>query len=95
MENLQVKPLSKTPVDGFIHKTRGDIPQVGILEEWKNRVLESHLIAVLNRHTTIEKIIVLTVETNNYLGETLRKLGFRNTVNQWEMVLEMQKQSTR
>lgn len=74
---------------GFIHKTKGDIPQIGILEEWKNWGLEAHLIAELARHTNSEKITVLNVEAENYLGETLRKLGFKNFVNQWEMVLEM------
>jgi ribosomal protein S18 acetylase RimI-like enzyme len=73
---------------GFIHKTKGDIPQIGILEEWKHWGLEAHLIAELAKHTVSEKIIVLNVEADNYLGETLRKLGFRNSVNQWEMVLE-------
>jgi ribosomal protein S18 acetylase RimI-like enzyme len=73
---------------GFIHKTKGDIPQIGILEEWKNWGLEAHLIAELAKHTVSEKLIVLNVEAENYLAESLRKLGFRNTVNQWEMVLE-------
>jgi ribosomal protein S18 acetylase RimI-like enzyme len=75
---------------GFIHKTRGDIPQIGILEEWKYWGLESHLIAELARQTNNEKIVVLNVEAENYLGESLRKLGFKNFVNQWEMVLEME-----
>jgi ribosomal protein S18 acetylase RimI-like enzyme len=74
---------------GFIHKTKGDITQIGILEEWKQWGLEAHLIAELAKHTKNEKIIVLNVEADNYLGETLRKLGFRNSVNQWEMVLEI------
>jgi ribosomal protein S18 acetylase RimI-like enzyme len=74
---------------GFIHKNKGDIPQIGILEEWKNWGLETHLVAELSKHTESEKLILLNVENNNYLGETLRKLGFRNSVNQWEMVLEM------
>lgn len=73
---------------GFIHKAKGDIPQIGILDEWKNWGLEAHLFAELAKHTVSEKLIVLNVEAENYLGETLRKLGFRNTVNQWEMVLE-------
>jgi ribosomal protein S18 acetylase RimI-like enzyme len=72
---------------GFIHKTKGDIPQIGILEEWKNWGLEAHLTAELAKHTKSEKIVVLNVEAENYLGETLRKQGFRNTVNQWEMVM--------
>jgi len=79
---------------GFIHKTKGDIPQIGILEEWKQWGLEAHLFAELAKQTESEKIIVLNVEADNYLGETLRKLGFHNSVNQWEMVLEMQKQPT-
>lgn len=73
---------------GFIHKNKGDIPQIGILEEWKNWGLEAHLIVELAKHTVSEKLIVLNVEAGNYLVETLHKLGFRNTVNQWEMILE-------
>jgi len=73
----------------YIHKTKGDIPQIGILEEWKNRGLESHLFNELAKQTESKKLIVLNVETENYLGETLRKLGFCNFANQWEMVLEM------
>jgi len=74
---------------GFIHKTKGDIPQIGILEEWKNRGLEKPLLAKPACNTISEKLIILNVEAGNYLGETLRKLGFRNSVDQWEMVLEM------
>jgi ribosomal protein S18 acetylase RimI-like enzyme len=73
---------------GFIHKTKGDIPQIGILEEWKYWGLEAHLIAELAKHSASEKLIVLNVEAENYLGESLRKLGFKNFVNQWEMTLE-------
>jgi len=89
MEKLQVKPLSKTPVDGFIHKTRGDIPQIGILEEWKNWGLEARLFAELARQTTSEKMIVLNVEESKYLSDLLRKLGFKNFINQFEMVTEL------
>jgi ribosomal protein S18 acetylase RimI-like enzyme len=44
---------------GFIHKTKGDIPQIGILEEWKQWGLEAHLIAELAKHTESEKMLVL------------------------------------
>jgi len=74
---------------GFIHKTKGDIPQIGILEECKNRELEAHLMEELARHTIADKLVVLNVEYGNYLSEVLQKLGFKNFVNQWEMVLEM------
>lgn len=74
---------------GYIHKTKGDILQIGILEEWKQWGLEAHLIAELTKHTESQKLIVLNVEENNYLAGTTQKLGFGNFVNQWEMVLEM------
>lgn len=72
---------------GYIHKNRGDIPQIGILEEWKNRGLEAYLINELAKHTKNDKLIILNVEENNYLSETLEKSGFRNFVNQFEMTL--------
>jgi ribosomal protein S18 acetylase RimI-like enzyme len=74
---------------GYIHKTKGDIPQIGILEEWKQWGLEAHLLNELAKQTESQKLIVLNVEENNYMGETLLKLGFSNFVNQWEMVLEL------
>ncbi len=73
---------------GFIHKIKGDIPQIGVLEEWKQWGLEAHLMSELARQTTAEKLVVLNVEFGNYLSEVLQKLGFKNFVNQWEMALE-------
>jgi hypothetical protein len=74
---------------GYVHKTKGDIPQIGILDEWKNWGLETHLVNELAKQTESKNLIVLNVETGNYLGETLRKSGFSNFINQWEMVLKM------
>lgn len=74
--------------NGYVHKTKGDIPQVGILEDWKQWGLESHLINELAKHTESNKLLVLNVEENNYLAETLLKLGFINFVNQFEMILK-------
>ncbi len=71
---------------GYIHKTRGDISQIGILYEWKHWGLEAHLIAELARHTHSPKLRILNVEENNYIAEVLKKLEFSNFVNQWEMV---------
>lgn len=75
---------------GYIHKTKGDIPQIGILEEWKQWGLEAHLLNEMAKHTESEKLIVLNVEENNYLAGVLKKQEFSNFVNQWEMVLEIQ-----
>jgi ribosomal protein S18 acetylase RimI-like enzyme len=74
---------------GYVHKNKGDIPQTGILEEWKIRGLEASLFTELAKQTESEKLRVLNVEKNNYLAETLGKLGFLNFVNQFEMVREI------
>jgi ribosomal protein S18 acetylase RimI-like enzyme len=76
---------------GYVHKTKGDIPQIGILEEWKHWGLEAHLIKELAKYTENKKLMVLNVEGSNYMAETLRKLGFSNFVNQYEMVLKFYK----
>lgn len=73
----------------FIHKTKGDIPQIGLKKQGKNRDLVSTMVSELARQTESDKIIVLNVEENNILGEILRNLGFRNFVNQWEMDLTL------
>ncbi len=73
---------------GYVHKTKGDIPQIGILEEWKNWGLEAHLINELAKHTESKNLIVLNVEENNYLTEVLKKQEFSNFVNQFEMILK-------
>jgi hypothetical protein len=78
---------------GFIHKTKGDIPQIGILEDWKIWGLEAHLLNELAKQTESEKLFVLNVENNNYLVEVLKKQEFSNFVNQWEMVLQIKNQS--
>ncbi len=74
---------------GYIHKTKGDIPQIGILDEWKQWGLEAHLLNELAKQTESKKLIVLNVEENNYLAGVLKKQEFSNFVNQWEMVLEL------
>lgn len=73
---------------GYIHKTKGDIPQIGILDEWKNWGLEAHLLNELAKQSESKKLIVLNVEENNYLAEVLTKLEFSNAVNQFEMILK-------
>jgi ribosomal protein S18 acetylase RimI-like enzyme len=72
---------------GFIHKTAGDIPQIGILNDWKNENLEGTLLNILAKRTLSEKIHVLNVEANNYLGKALLQSSFINYVNQFEMEL--------
>lgn len=72
---------------GFIHKKAGDIPQIGILNDWKNEDLMCTLLNILAKRTLSEKIHVLNVEANNYLGKALLQSSFVNYINQYEMEL--------
>lgn len=72
---------------GFIHQTKGDIPQIGVLEEWKYKGLEAYLINELAQKTSSKKLVILNVEADNYLGKSLIQIGFENSVNQYEMEL--------
>jgi ribosomal protein S18 acetylase RimI-like enzyme len=74
---------------GCIHKNTGNIPLLGILNEWKNSGLEEKLIADLAPFSSNKKVVFLNVEEKNYLGNKLRKIGFQNHANQFEMILEM------
>ncbi len=74
---------------GYIHKKRGDIPQIGILSEWKNNGIEKLLLFSLSAKTKSEKLLILNVEENNYLSKILQKEGFKNFVIQWEMKLDL------
>ena len=73
----------------FIHKIRGDIPQIGLKEKRKNKNYIPMMIRELAHYTKSDKIVVLNVEENNILANILRKSGFRNFVNQFEMMLEL------
>ncbi len=72
---------------GFINKAGGDIPQIGIHEGWRESGLEAVLIRELLKETASERVTVLNVAENNYLGIKLKELGFKNFINQIEMKL--------
>ncbi|MCG6186948.1 GNAT family N-acetyltransferase [Maribellus maritimus] len=88
-ENYQFSALTKDNhvlAFGFIHKIKGDIPQIGILNNWKNKGLEKSLITDLAQFTLSEKIRMLNVEENNYLTKKLPEINFENMINQFEMI---------
>ena len=70
---------------GFIHKVRGNIPQIGILDGYRNSDVLNELVCSLTQHTTSEKIVMLNVEDGSVLGPLLTEAGFQNDVNQYEM----------
>lgn len=74
---------------GFIHKEKGDIPQIGIANNWKNKEIEKILISILQRETSSKRLTVLNVEKDNYLGKVLSNIGFKNFINQYEMLLTL------
>jgi ribosomal protein S18 acetylase RimI-like enzyme len=58
-ENYRLIKLScsgETLCYGYIHKTNGDIPQIGILENWKFWGLEAHLFEELAKHKENENL---------------------------------------
>jgi len=74
---------------GFINKAGGDMPQIGIHEGWREMGLEAILIRELLKETASERVTVLNVSENNYLGMKLKELGFKNFINQLEMKLDL------
>jgi ribosomal protein S18 acetylase RimI-like enzyme len=84
-----VKIEGETVAFGLVHKTKGDIPQIGVLPAWRNKGLEGHILNNLKERTLSEKLIFLNVEEGDYLVEELLKLGFHNHINQYEMMLSL------
>jgi len=74
---------------GFISKAGGDMPQIGILDGWREMGLEAVLIRELSKETASERVTVSNVAENNYLGVKLKELGFNNFINQLEMKLDL------
>jgi ribosomal protein S18 acetylase RimI-like enzyme len=73
---------------GFIEKYRGDIPQIGLLDKWKDRGIEMILINYLSEKTYSGTIRFINVEENNYICNKLLEIGFNCFINQYEMKLE-------
>ena len=80
---------SKVICYGIIHKVKGDIPQIGLLNKFRNTELEQILINELIKHTTSDKISLINIEDASYLCKTLESIGFHNFINQYEMKLDI------
>lgn len=70
---------------GLIHKTKGDIPQLGVLHSHKGKGIELQLLHALSKETASERLVALNVEENSYLLEQMETAGFRTYVTQFEM----------
>jgi ribosomal protein S18 acetylase RimI-like enzyme len=80
---------SKTIAYGLVHKTRGDIPQIGVQREWRNFGVESILVGEIKKRTKSEKLACLNIEEYDYMTSKLEKIGFENFINQYEMRLDL------
>lgn len=78
---------------GLIHKNKGDIPLLGVLEEWRNKGIELEIILQLETKTKSNTLCFKNVEDDNYIVDILREMGFVNFVNQYEMALDFSSKS--
>lgn len=70
---------------GLIHKTRGDMPQLGVLESHAGKGLELQLLNELKKRTSSERMYALNVEEKGYMLEQMQAAGFTTFVTQFEM----------
>ena len=71
---------------GIIHKERGDILQVGVRENYRNKGIEDTLIMEMANSVGKAKVTLLNIEDNSYLQNKLEDYQYNNFTNQFEMV---------
>lgn len=75
---------------GIIDKETGDIPQIAVDKNWRRKGIGSSLIVDLVHHTNAHKIKLLNVQDqSNSIEQFLLKVGFENSVRQYEMLLKL------
>lgn len=74
---------------GFIHKKRGDIPQLRVVKGYENKQIELFIINKLKNRTESDVVKFVTLDQNNSLATKLPELGFGNFVNLYEMTLSL------
>ena len=75
---------------GCIHKDKGDIPQIGVLEQFRGKNVESIIVNGLKLKAQCNNIRYLNIEETDYLNGTLSSIGFTNYINQYEMILPIE-----
>ena len=76
---------------GIINKTTGEIPQIAVGKNWRNKGIGSSILADLMNQTSSNQIKILNIDTrSNAMLQFITAAGFHNTVNQYEMKLELQ-----
>lgn len=76
---------------GIIDKTTGEIPQIAVDKNWRNKGIGSSILADLMNQTSSNQIKILNIDTRSEaMLQFITAAGFQNTVNQYEMILELQ-----
>lgn len=76
---------------GIIDKTTGEIPQIAVDKNWRNKGIGSSILADLINRTSSNQIKILNIDTrSDAMLQFITATGFHNTVNQYEMKLELQ-----
>lgn len=70
---------------GLIHKTSGDMPQLGVLKSHVGKGVELMLMNELKKRTNSERLYALNVDENGYMEERMLAAGFKTYVTQFEM----------
>jgi len=70
---------------GIVHTRTGSILQLGMHPDHRSTELLETIISALCRHTESAVLKYLNVEDNSLIESYLLDLGFRNTINQFEM----------
>lgn len=75
---------------GIIDKETGDIPQFAVDKNWRRKGIGSSLIVDLVHNTKAHKIKLLNVQDQSHsIEQFLLKVGFKNSVRQYEMLLKL------
>lgn len=74
---------------GAVHAGRGDIPQIALKPEARDAGTVAVLAAFLGGLTEADRLQHLNVPEGDWLGSALAEAGFSNSVNQYEMILEL------
>nr|WP_314465420.1 GNAT family N-acetyltransferase [uncultured Clostridium sp.] len=75
---------------GIIDKSTGEIPQIAVDKSWRNKGIGSSILADLIEQTDSGQIKILNIDTRSEaMLYFISAAGFYNTVNQYEMKLEI------
>jgi ribosomal protein S18 acetylase RimI-like enzyme len=75
---------------GVIDKTTGDIPQIAVNKQYRNKGIAKSIVADLLRNTESNRISATNVDgQSKFMKDFLLKIGFEYVINQYEMILEL------